>query len=199
MIDKIAASYGRTSKEKDDAFSVISQLKGNREYAIRNAITLPPEYEFPEDFSGRAPAHERPEYKKILALIRSHKINTLIVYATDRFARDIVIGGTMLNELVKHRIELHIVGWNGSFRDTPEGWARFNFEMTFSDFERRKIVERTQRGKREMIAQSIWVANGPVDKYGFHRAGKKRESHLVHVPEEVAIVRSIFDTIDKGK
>ena len=45
-------------------------------------------------------------------------------------------------------IKLYIYSWGTYVKNTPEDRLRFNFEATFSDFERRKIVERTERGVR---------------------------------------------------
>src|SRR5262245_22082046 len=145
MTPKIAASYQRTSKEKDDAFSIISQINENRTYAKERTISLPKHYEFSEEFTGKV--IDRPELNKVRQLIRSGLVNVLIVYATDRFARKVGVGDFLLDELFEYGVELHIVAWGGSVRDTPEDRVRFNFEMTFSDYERRKIIERTTRGR----------------------------------------------------
>src|SRR3712207_3448910 len=94
MSPKTAASYGRTSMERDDAFSVSSQLKRNREYAAQHDLYLPPEHEFAEDFTGKV--IDRPELNKIRHLVRAKAINTLIVYATDRLARKVGVADYLL-------------------------------------------------------------------------------------------------------
>lgn len=192
MTRKIAASYGRTSKEKDDAFSVISQLKGNRQYAQQYDIHLPATYEFAEDYTGTA--IDRPGLNKIWRLIRAGQINILIVYQTDRLARKVWVADLLLDELFKHGVELHIVSWGSHVRDTPDDRTRFNFESTFGDRERRLIIERTSRGRTEKLANGIWHA-GPHDKYGFQHFGRKRESRLEIVEGEAEIVCDVFDKL----
>jgi len=195
MNTKIAASYPRTSREKDDAFSIPSQVAGNRDYAREHGFQLPEEYEFREEFTGKA--IERPQMNKIRQLIRQRKIQALIVFVADRFARKIGVGEFLLDELFEYGVELHIVSWSGSVRDTPEDRARFNFEMLFSDFERRKIRERTDRGRTQKLTGSdgipaAWLGQGPIDKYGFKKVGKKRNTRMVIVEDEAKVVRLIF-------
>jgi site-specific DNA recombinase len=189
MSPKTAASYGRTSMEHDDAFSVSSQHKGNRQYAKEHDIHLPSEYEFSEDFTGKV--IDRPELGKVRQLIRTKAIDTLIVYATDRLARDTGVANYLLEECVRHDVALHIVSWGGPVRDTPEDRLRFDFESVFSAYERRKIVERTMRGKREKIERGQWMCAGPP-RYGYRVVGTKRTQHLEIVESEAAVVRDIF-------
>src|SRR5437867_2058519 len=103
----IGAVYGRTSKETDDAFSVSSQIDACLSYADVNNIVVPPEYRFREEHTGRVT--DRPEYNKIRALVREHKIQALIVFAVDRFARRVSVGEILLDELLENNVQLHIV------------------------------------------------------------------------------------------
>jgi site-specific DNA recombinase len=201
MTTKIAASYARTSKEADDAFSVASQLAANRQYAQQHNATLPPEYEFAEDYTGKV--IDRPELNKIRRLVRDRAITMLIVYATDRLARKVGVADFLLDECFDHGVELHIVAWGGPVRDTPEDRMRFNFESTFGDYERRKIVERTTRGKLQKLTGSdgipaAWLGGSPIDKYGFKKEGSKRHTRLRIVEEEASIIRDIFTAFHTG-
>lgn len=187
---RIAASYGRTSKEFDDAFSVSSQLDADREYGARISAKLPKEYEFAEDYTGKS--LDRPEYNKIRELIRNRKINILIVYATDRFARKVGVGDFLLDELFRYGVELHIVAWGAPVRNVPEDRMRFNMEMSFSDFERLKIIERTTRGKRKKATEGKLIGNG-APLYGYDKVGIKPNLRLVPNRDQAATVRLIFD------
>jgi site-specific DNA recombinase len=189
MTAKIGASYGRTSHEKDDAFSVSSQLKRNREYARPLDIHIPDEYEFAEDFTGKV--IDRPELSKVRQLIRSKAISVLIVYATDRLARDASVANYLLEECFRFGVELHIVSWGNPVRDTPEDRLRFDFESVFSAYERRKIVERTGRGKREKLERGQWSCAGKV-RYGYRVVGAKRTQHLEIEEAEAEVIRHIF-------
>src|SRR5689334_2876729 len=108
----IGAVMGRTSKETDDAFSVSSQIDAGLFYAKEHGITIPDDYIFREDCSGKL--LDRPEYNKIRELIRARKIHILIIYATDRLARRVSIGEIFLDEVFENDVQLHIVAW-GSY------------------------------------------------------------------------------------
>lgn len=156
----IAALYGRTSNETDDSYSVASQIDAGLIYAASNDLVVPEAFVFREDFTGKA--LDRPAYNKLRVLIREHKIQAVIVYATDRLARRVSVGEILLDEMMDNGIALHIVAWGQAVRKTPEDRLRFNFEATFSGFEREKIIERTLRGKRKKAASGKLV--------GSHRA-----------------------------
>jgi site-specific DNA recombinase len=185
----IAASYGRTSKEKDDAFSVDSQLKANNVFADLHGLTVPDNYSFPEDFTGRL--LDRPALNKIRELMKEKKIQALIVYATDRLARKVGVADLLLDELFEYGVTLYIVAWGTHVRDTPEDRMRFNFESTYADFERRKIMERTTRGKRQKLEGGIYLGNG-YPPFGYQKVGRKRETKLVIIEEEAKIIRLIY-------
>lgn len=188
-VQLIAASYGRTSKEVDDAYSVSSQLDFNREYAQRISAKLPQEYEFSEDYTGKA--LDRPAYTKIRDLVRNRKINILIVYATDRFARKVGVGDILLDELMQYGVQLHIASWGSYVRDVPEDRLRFNFEMTFSDFERGKIVERTTRGKLKKLREGF-VIGCSRPPYGYRMIGTRKRAQLEIIEEQAEVVRDIY-------
>ena len=68
----IAAVYGRTSKEIDDAYSVGSQIDAGHAYAQASSITIPDIYQFREDFTGRL--IDRPELLKVRQLVRERRM-----------------------------------------------------------------------------------------------------------------------------
>jgi site-specific DNA recombinase len=153
----IAAVYGRTSKETDDGFSVASQIDAGLSYADSGSFLVPDAYQFREEHTGRVT--ERPEYNKIRVLIRERKIQALIVYAVDRFARRVSVGEILLDELLENGVQLHVVQWGTYLKNTPEDRLRFNFETTFSGFEREKFIERASRGKRKKASLGYIVGN----------------------------------------
>lgn len=153
----IAAVYGRTSKETDDAYSVSSQIDAGLAYAQANGMTVPDEYQFREDFTGRL--LDRPELNKVRALMRERKIGALIIYATDRLARRTGVGEILLDEIMDASVQLHIIQWGTYVKNTPEDRLRFNFETTFSSYERDKFMERGKRGKQKKASLGYIIGN----------------------------------------
>src|SRR5260221_5305793 len=100
----ITALYTRTSQEKDDAFSVDSQVKAGRSFTEVNQLLIPEGYEFREDFSGKA--LERPELNKLMKLVRERKVTNVIIYAVDRLARKIGVADMLLDEFIENDVNL---------------------------------------------------------------------------------------------
>jgi site-specific DNA recombinase len=188
-MDVIAVGYGRTSKEKEDGFSLDGQFEAIRRVAADAGITLPPEFEFREEFSGRL--LERPKLNALRALLREGKAKAVIIYATDRLSRKLGGADILLDEFFAHEVKLYIVSWGTYVRNTPEDRLRFNFEATFSDFERRKIAERMNRGKKDKLSQGIYLGDGN-SPYGYRKIGHKKEMRLEIIEEEAAVIRQIY-------
>jgi site-specific DNA recombinase len=186
MSELIGAVMGRSSNETDDSYSITTQIEAGVAYAASHGITIPEQYRFREDFTGKV--IDRPELTKIRHLIRTHQIQALIVYATDRLARRVSVGEILLDEMFDHNVQLHIVMWGAAVRETPEDRLRFNFETTFSGFEREKIIERTQRGKRKKASEGKLIANNRPP-FGYSINGQK--TNFV-INEYAPIVREIL-------
>ena len=73
----IAALYSRTSHEKDDAFSIASQVKEGLARGSEHNIYVPDPYVFKEDFTGTV--LNRPELNKVRRLMLQKKIDVLII------------------------------------------------------------------------------------------------------------------------
>jgi DNA invertase Pin-like site-specific DNA recombinase len=50
----------------------------------------------------------------IRKLVKEGKLQAVIIYATDRLARRIGVGEILLDEMIDHGVQLHIVQW-GSY------------------------------------------------------------------------------------
>jgi site-specific DNA recombinase len=186
---EIAALYARTSKEINDAYSVDSQIIAGQSFAETNQLVIPEGYAFREDFTGKA--LNRPELDKLMKLVREKKVTSVIIYAVDRLARKIGVADMLLDEFLENGVNLWIMSWNTYVKSTPEDRLRFNFEATFSDFERRKIAERTTRGKKDKVRQGIYLGTGKPP-YGYRKVGEKKQIRVEIIEEQAKVIRQIF-------
>jgi site-specific DNA recombinase len=187
----IAAAYPRISQDKDKDNQLRSQTRAILAYGADNGITIPDDYVFPESFTGTI-GLERPQLKKILQLARNGKINAIILYDLTRFARDITQAGLLFNEMKSLNLIIHIVEWNYPLRYESIGdYNRFMEESIRADIERRKILERTTRGKKDLADNGTIIAQGR-SPYGLTVEGKKTSKRFVLVPNEVEAVQCIF-------
>lgn len=189
---RIGIVYGRTSHEKDDAFSVDSQIEYCLEDAAQEGIHIPEAYVFREDHSGAK--YNRPEFDKVKKLLRSGKIDVMFIYQPDRLARKVGIAEQFLDEYIHgNDIQLRVTYSQWYVRNTADDYGRFYDEMTFAAKERLRIIERFTRGKARKIASGLPHGQGPIDKFGYRIVGRKKNTHIERVEEELTIVTRIFD------
>jgi DNA invertase Pin-like site-specific DNA recombinase len=123
--------YARVSGLGQDLELQIGELKA------ANAETI-----YSEKITGTH--KDRPELQRILADLK--RGDTLMVTKLDRFARTAVDGMTMVKDLLKRGVRVHILNM-GVLEDTPIGRAMLAVFAAMAEFERDMIVERTQAGK----------------------------------------------------
>ena len=87
---------------------------------------------------------DRPEFNKLLENLQ--KGDTLIVTKLDRFARSMTQGSELVTELINRGIRVNILNI-GVMDNTPASKLIRNIFLSFAEFERDMIVERTQEGK----------------------------------------------------
>lgn len=101
---------------------------------------------------------QRPEFDKLKALLRPG--DKLVVTKLDRFARSASHGSQMIEELIAQGVTVHILNL-GVMDNTPTGRLIRNVMLSFAEFERDMIVERTQEGKAIAREKGIRVDGRP--------------------------------------
>ncbi|NTU81741.1 MAG: recombinase family protein [Chloroflexales bacterium] len=187
----IDIGYGRTSKEKDDAYSVDTQINEINAYVARQGWPeLPLQYQLREDFSGYT--LDRPEFNKLRALIKEGRVRRIIIHHVDRLSRRSYHAKMILEEeILANNIELHIVAWGRAVQNTPEDIAFFGIQADFAQLERSRIKIRMTGAKQTIRDAGGWVGEGK-DRYGYTRVGKRKERVWVIVKEERAIIERVF-------
>ena len=87
---------------------------------------------------------DRPVFNEILALMEPG--DTLVVCKLDRFARTASEGSTLAKKLMSEGKKLHILNM-GLIEDSSVGKLILNVLLSFAEFERDMIVERTAEGR----------------------------------------------------
>lgn len=113
---------------------------------------------------------ERPEFQKLLKSLKEG--DTLIVSKLDRFARSTLEGTKVIKDLFERGVTVNILNL-GIIENTPNGKLIFNVFMSFAEFERDMIVERTQEGKA-IAKQREDFREGRPNKYS-----KKQIEHAL--------------------
>ena len=87
---------------------------------------------------------DRPKFTELVNRLESG--DTLIVCKLDRFARSAGEGSSLVKDLIDRGVKVHILNM-GLIENTSTGRLIMNVLLSFAEFERDLIVERTSAGK----------------------------------------------------
>jgi len=190
--------YARVSTEEQKNNQTIDTqihgIGGMLQYAANHKLPVPDESMiFVDDgFSGATLI--RPALTALREYIKTHDdVGYFLVYDADRIGRDTYNQLIILEELKKKNITIHFK--TGELGSTPNDKLLFTILSAFSEFERAKIMERTQRGMKRRIESGKFNGGRPL--YGFkynHTLGKHELDE-----NEVKVVRMMYDWYTEDK
>jgi site-specific DNA recombinase len=191
---KLAAIYARvsTSDQADRGESLPSQIEHCRAYAERLGYQVAEV--FSEDVSGGTRFIERPAGRRLDAMLQAGQVGAVIIFAVDRFSRRTGDAIVTVEDWLERGAEIYMLDV-GRIEDANDivfvikGWQGTD--------EKKKIRERTMRGRRHAIEGGRVVGNGPAC-FGYRYEGKKKDTRLVVLEGEAAIVRQIFEWYTRG-
>ena len=128
--------YARVSTkgQRDKGNSLEDQQKKLHEVGVQEIVI--------EQYTGTTT--HRPKFDELLQKLKSG--DTLKVTKLDRFARTAAEGSVLVKNLLDRGVSVHILNM-GLIDDTATGRLIINVLLSFAEFERDMIVERTQAGK----------------------------------------------------
>lgn len=158
--------YARVStksqaKDGNSLENQIGQLKENGAEKI-----------FTDSFTGTK--NDRPEFNKLLANISSG--DTLIITKLDRFARSVGQASDLITSLIDKEVKVHVLNI-GIMDNSSASTLIRNIFLSFAQFERDMIVQRTQEGK-EIARQKKDYREGRPKIYS-----KKQIEHALQLLE----------------
>jgi len=128
----------------------------------------------------------RPAFARLLRLVRKGEIDVVVVYKVDRLSRSLMDFAKIMELFGKHQVAFVSITQNFSTANAL-GRLTLNMLMSFSEFEREIISERTRDKIEAARRKGKWTGGPPPLGYLI------RDRKLVVVPGEVPIVRGIFD------
>lgn len=188
---KTAAAYVRVSTERQDEYSLDSQLKLIREYAAAHDMDVPQEFVFVEDgVSGRS-VKKRPAFQRMIALAKdkAHPFDCILVWKYSRFARnqeESIVYKSMLS-----RLGVDVVSISEPLDDSPFGSLIERIIEWMDEFYSIRLSGEVKRGMAEKVSRAEIVT---VPSFGYDVQGK------TYVPNAQAdTVRQIFADYLGGK
>ncbi len=185
-----AALYLRVSTDeqaKEGHYGLEVQEERGRSFCESQEYVLEETHIYQDDISGGLPVEKRPKLKELFESAQRKEFDVVVVYKTDRLARNLRILVNAIHDLEKIGIAFRSV--TEPF-DTSTSFGRANLNLfgTFAEFEKEMIRERTMNGKLKAAKAGKWATGIPP--YGYKVDKKTRK--LVLIPEEAKVVQQIY-------
>lgn len=145
----VAAIYARVSTkvQAEEGTSLGSQMAASLHQAESDGYQVPQHLRLEEDWTGAT--LERPKLDRVREWVRRREIAALVVYSTDRLARNPVHLAIVAEECQKRGVQLLFLTEPLDY--SPEGQLIAYVRGFAAQVEREKIRERTLRGKIQAI------------------------------------------------
>ncbi len=185
------AIYTRKSTEEglEQEFNSLDAQRESAEAFIASQknegwVCLPEKY---DDGGFTGGNMERPALKRLLAQAEAGNINCIVVYKVDRLSRSLMDFARIMEILERQHISF--VSVTQQFNTTHSmGRLTLNILLSFAQFEREIISERTRDKMSAARKKGMWMGGIPVLGYDIHPQNRK----LVVNPEEALRVKEAF-------
>ncbi len=140
-----AAIYARVStlEQATEGYSISVQKEKLQQYATAQSYEIIGTYS-DEGFSGKDLM--RPEMERLIADVKSNKVDVVLIYKLDRLSRHVKDVLELVELFDKYKVTLYSLTENLDL-SSPFGRAALKMSATFSELERETIVERMEMGK----------------------------------------------------
>jgi len=182
-----AAIYVRvsTQEQAEHGYSIQTQIDACRQKALELGATSIKEYV--DENSGAY--LERKHLDELRDAVSAKLHDLVVIYDQDRLSRETIHLLLLTEELEKNA---RIVYVNSEYSTTPEGRLFYEIRGSFSKYERIKIRDRFDRGKRGKLRKGLPISNHNIFGYGWQEDEPKKGNYIVN-EAEAEIVRQIFD------
>lgn len=188
---KTAAAYLRVSTDKQDEYSLDSQLKLIRDYAAKNDCIVPDEFVFCDDgISGRSAA-KRPEFRRMIAMAKEkdRPFELILVWKFSRFARNQEESIVYKSMLARSGVE--VVSISEPLAEGPFGSLIERILEWMDEFYSIRLSGEVKRGMAEKVSRGEVVT---IPSFGYDIEGK------TYVPNaDAELVRQIYLDYLAGK
>jgi DNA invertase Pin-like site-specific DNA recombinase len=136
---------------------------------------------------------ERPALQKLLSDIKEHKVSCVVVYKVDRLSRSLMDFAQLLEFFEKHNVTFVSVTQHFN-TNSSMGRLTLNILLSFAQFEREIISERTRDKMGAARKRGQWLGGRPALGYNLDKENKR----ILINEEEAALIREIFALYIKG-
>jgi site-specific DNA recombinase len=190
------AIYSRKSVESDTGESIKNQITICKQYFNRQNEACKFEIFEDEGFSGGN--INRPDFKRMMQLVKMKQFDVVAVYKVDRIARNIVDFVNTFDKLDKLNVKLVSVT-EGFDPSTPIGKMMMMLLASFAEMERMNIAQRVKDNMKELAKLGHWSGGTAPTGYSVERIkeGNKNVSYLKK-EKEADNIKEIFKKYASG-
>ncbi len=181
-----------TDEQADKGYSLRHQEETAKKYCSFQNIEVVATYV--EDHSAKT--FDRPEFKKLLALIKSRKLNADLLLFTkwDRFSRNAGDAYGMINTLNKLGVEPQAIEQPLDL-SIPENKIMLAFYLAAPEVENDRRALNVIVGMRRAKKEGRWVAMAPV---GYKNTRDELNKPIIVPNDDAPIVKYAFEELSKG-
>ena len=175
-----------TAQQVEHGYSLETQVESCRKKAEELGATSIKEY-IDDGYSGAY--LERPALDNLRDAVAQKLHDVIIIYDIDRLSRDTMHLLLLTDELEKNAKLVYV---NSEYNRTPEGQLFFEIRGSFAKYERIKIQDRFQRGKRGKLRKGLPISDHNV--FGYDWNG---QNYIIN-EKQAEIVRQCFDKFNNS-
>ena len=191
MKKKRIGGYIRVSTEKQVmGYSIEGQITQIEQYCQFNGYELVDIYA-DRGISGKS--MNRPELHRMLNDAKNGKLDCVMVYKTNRLARNTSDLLTIVEELHRQNVEFFSLSERMEVKNST-GKLMLQILASFSEFERNTILENIYTGQRQRALEGYYQGNLPL---GYNNIPDNKKELMIN-QHEANIVKYIFESYAKG-
>ncbi|MCC4221727.1 cassette chromosome recombinase CcrB [Staphylococcus saprophyticus] len=191
MKKKRIGGYIRVSTEKQVmGYSIEGQITQIEQYCQFNG------YEFVDIYADRGisgKSMNRPELQRMLNDAKNGKLDCVMVYKTNRLARNTSDLLTIVEELHRQNVEFFSLSERMEVKNST-GKLMLQILASFSEFERNTILENIYNGQHQRALEGYYQGNLPL---GYNNIPDNKKELMIN-QHEANIVKYIFESYAKG-
>lgn len=191
MKKKLVGGYIRVSTERQvEGYSIEGQITQIEQYCHFNGYELVDIYA-DRGISGKS--MNRPELQRMLNDAKNGRLDCVMVYKTNRLARNTSDLLTIVEELHRQNVEFFSLSERMEVKNST-GKLMLQILASFSEFERNTILENIYTGQRQRALEGYYQGNLPL---GYNNIPDNKKELMIN-QHEANIVKYIFESYAKG-
>ncbi|EGQ3099276.1 cassette chromosome recombinase CcrB [Staphylococcus pseudintermedius] len=191
MKKKLVGGYIRVSTERQvEGYSIEGQITQIEQYCQFNGYELVDIYA-DRGISGKS--MNRPELQRMLNDAKNGKLDCVMVYKTNRLARNTSDLLTIVEELHRQNVEFFSLSERMEVKNST-GKLMLQILASFSEFERNTILENIYNRQHQRALEGYYQGNLPL---GYNNIPDNKKELMIN-QHEANIVKYIFESYAKG-